>query len=92
MNSSNRSFVAEGNWLAWGLVLGLTLGAALVLWYAPRSGAEFREWASRRAKSATDDARAKIEAAVPADTIAQSLAEGKEAARRRREGAAPSMR
>jgi gas vesicle protein len=84
----NEGFKTDGSWLAWGLVLGLTAGAVLALLYAPRSGADFRRWVSRRAQSVTEEAKAKIESAVPGDSISQSMAEGKEAARRRREGVA----
>lgn len=73
----------NGSWLAWGLVLGLALGGGLALWFAPRSGPSFRAWFANGIQSTTADAKARIEAAVPGDTVAQSLAEGKEAARRR---------
>lgn len=82
-----RAFSADGQWLAWGLVLGLLAGAGMALWSSPRSGASFRGWLRRGAEQAAEGAKAKIDAAVPHDVIAQSLAEGKEAARRRREGA-----
>lgn len=86
---NDKGFKADGSWLAWGLLLGLALGAAAALFYAPRSGVDFRQWLSQRAEQAAGDAKAKIESVAPADTIAQSMAEGKEAARRRREGVMP---
>lgn len=81
----NQGFKADGGWLAWGLVLGLALGAAITLFYAPRSGADFRQWMGQRAGQAAGDAKAKIGSVAPADLVAQSMAEGKEAARRHRE-------
>jgi gas vesicle protein len=81
-----NGFRADGRWMAWGLALGLLAGAGLSLWFAPRSGANFRAWALGSVQRAAQRTRSRIEDAVPADPVAQSLAEGKEAARKRREG------
>lgn len=84
----DSGFRADGRWLAWGLLLGLLTGAGLSLWFAPRSGANFRGWIAGNLQRTAQRTRSRIESAVPADAVAQSLAEGKEAARKRREGMA----
>ncbi len=89
MENNRRGFSADGRWLAWGLVLGVGLGVVVALLGAPKSGPDFRECVIERAQSVTTNAKARLKSAAPTDTVAQSMAEGKEAARRRREGAAP---
>ncbi|MFN8379050.1 MAG: YtxH domain-containing protein [Anaerolineae bacterium] len=84
-----RNFRVDGLWMAWGLVLGLLTGAGLSLWFAPRSGANFRSWVSEGVRQTATTVRSRIEEVVPVDPVAQSLAEGKEAARKRREGVVP---
>ena len=85
-----RAFDPNGRWLGWGLVLGGLVGTGLALWFAPRSGADFRHWATQSVSTAAADARKRVEDAVPTDPVAQSLAEGKEAARKRRDGVSVS--
>lgn len=80
------SIELNGRWLGWGLAWGLMFGAGLALWYAPRSGPSFRRWISSGAQSAFNRTRTTIENAAPTDAVSASLAEGKEMARRRREG------
>jgi len=63
-----------------GFVLGLLLGGAVALFKIPKSGLFTRQQLSETGQTL----RSKLEAAVPADPIAASIAEGKEAARRRR--------
>jgi gas vesicle protein len=62
-----------------GFIVGLLIGGLFALFRAPKRGA-IRQQLTETGESL----RQKIEAAVPADPIAESLAEGKAAARRRR--------
>lgn len=67
--------------LIWGLLIGLVLGGVAALFRAPRSGNETRQLLAESEQSL----REKIEATViPIDPVAESMAEGKAAARRRR--------
>ncbi|MBL8145472.1 MAG: YtxH domain-containing protein [Anaerolineae bacterium] len=84
--SVESGFRADGRWMAWGLVLGLLTGAGLSLWFAPRSGGSFRAWLADGVQRMAQRTRSRIEDAASSDPVAQSLAEGKEAARKRREG------
>jgi gas vesicle protein len=63
-----------------GFVIGLVVGGVLTLFKAPRSGQQVRQQITQ----AGEQVRNKLELAVPADPIAESIAEGKAAARRRR--------
>jgi len=65
--------------LVFGFVFGLLTGGLFGLVRAPKRGAIRQQLAETG-----ENLRQKIEAVVPADPIAESLAEGKEAARRRR--------
>jgi gas vesicle protein len=62
-----------------GFIIGLLVGSVVALFRAPKRGVIRQQLTETR-----DTLRQKIEAAVPADPIAESLAEGKAAARRRR--------
>jgi gas vesicle protein len=67
--------------LTWGFVTGLILGGLIMLFRAPRSGLATR----RQISSTGQQLRTQIETALtPVDPVAESLAEGKAAARRRR--------
>lgn len=67
--------------LIWGFLMGLVIGGAAALFRTPRSGNEMRQLLAE----SEQNVRQKIEAAViPADPVAESMAEGKAAARRRR--------
>lgn len=64
-----------------GVLVGLIAGGLLALFRAPRSGRETR----RQLTEASHELRDQIEEAVtPVDPVAESMAEGKAAARRRR--------
>lgn len=63
-----------------GFVIGLLVGGGIALFKAPRSGIRMREQLSLAGEQVKD----RLGSAVPADPIAESLAEGKAAARRRR--------
>ncbi len=63
-----------------GFLIGLLVGGIAALFKAPRSGLHVRQQIAQ----AGEQVRDKLEFAVPADPIAESLAEGKATARRRR--------
>lgn len=62
-----------------GFVFGLLVGGIFALFRTPKRGA-----IRQQLTETGENLRQKLEAVVPADPIAESLAEGKEAARRRR--------
>jgi gas vesicle protein len=67
--------------LIWGLVMGLVIGGVAALFRTPRSGNEMRQLLAESEQTL----RERIEATViPVDPVAESMAEGKAAARRRR--------
>ncbi len=64
-----------------GFVVGSLLGGLIALFLNPRGGSQTRKQLAKT----TDNLRGQLEAAVtPSDPLAESLAEGKAAARRRR--------
>ncbi|MCL4249239.1 MAG: YtxH domain-containing protein [Anaerolineae bacterium] len=66
-----------------GGLIGLIAGAAAALWWLPKSGKRLRDEAAEAVESAGRELRSRAESVVPTDPIAESLAEGKAAARRR---------
>lgn len=67
--------------LVWGVILGLIVGGVAALFGVPRSGTATRQQISETGQNLRD----KVETSLkPADPVAESLAEGKAAARRRR--------
>lgn len=62
-----------------GIFLGLVVGGALALFTAPVSGLAFR----RRLGVSVGQTGQTLRAIVPSDPVAESMAEGKAAARRR---------
>jgi gas vesicle protein len=76
--------VIDSGALIWGLLLGLIVGGLAALFKAPISGKAFREQVSESVNTTGQNLRSAVEAAVPADPVAESLAQGKAAARRRR--------
>lgn len=71
----------DGGALTFGFVFGLIVGSLVALFRAPRSGAETR----RQISETGQELREQIEEVVtPVDPLAESMAEGKAAARRRR--------
>lgn len=67
--------------LFWGFIWGLALGGLLALFLSPRSGKENRQ----QITTSGQQIRRQVEEAVtPTDPVAESIAEGKAAARRRR--------
>lgn len=78
MNQQNE---LDGEKVFWGFFFGLLVGAVAALFVSPRSGTETR----RQLTESSQQLREKIEATVtPSDPVADSIAEGKAAARRRR--------
>ena len=70
----------DGGLLIFGMIVGLIVGGLVTLFKAPASGQAFR----RQIVSETgQNLRTTIEAVVPSDPLAESMAEGKAAARRR---------
>ena len=70
-------FELDGGLLVVGMLFGLLTGALIALFPAPKSGREFRDQVSETGQQL----RATV---TPTDPVAESLAEGKAAARRRR--------
>jgi gas vesicle protein len=79
MSGSDETRVYAG-WVVTGFVVGLIIAATIMLFRAPQSGRMTR----RQITASGDSLRDKLEAAVPSDPIAESMAEGKAAAQRRR--------
>lgn len=74
-------FRVDGESLLWGFVWGLLLGGLVGLFLIPRSGVENR----RQLIASSRQIRQQLEDVVtPTDPVAESIAEGKAAARRRR--------
>ncbi len=70
----------DGGVVIFGMIVGVIIGGLLTLFKAPASGRAFR----RQIVSETgQNLRTTIEAIVPSDPLAESMAEGKAAARRR---------
>ncbi len=76
--SKNVQQRLDENSVLWGFLSGMVIGTFLWLWRVPRSGATTRA----QINDAGQQLREKI---VPADTIAESLSEGKAIAQRHRE-------
>ncbi|MEM6284980.1 MAG: YtxH domain-containing protein [Chloroflexota bacterium] len=80
--SRPRTFEVDNVMMVWGVLVGAVVGGLVTLFTAPRNGKENREQITQAAGHAVRQ----IETAVPAptDPVKDSLAEGKAAARRRR--------
>lgn len=72
-----RDVELDGGMLAVGMLIGMATGALIALFTAPKSGRAFREQVSETGQQLRSSV-------TPPDTIAESMAEGKAAARRRR--------
>mgnify|MGYP001365151167 CR=1 FL=1 len=64
----------DGEMLIWGTIYGLIIGGITALLTLPKSGLALRR-----------EVRERVELAIPRDPVADSIAEGKAAARRRLE-------
>ena len=79
MNDNQQSGLDSGI-LIGGFVIGLIVGAVAALFRTPRSGNDVRQ----QLAVSGDNLRNKLESVVVSDPLAESMAEGKAAARRRR--------
>ncbi len=73
----------DGGMLIFGVLLGMTIGGVITLFNAPRSGSALRRQLAAGVSETGQNLRSGIEAVVPSDPVAESMAEGKAAARRR---------
>ncbi len=78
--ANSRNEGVDSGLLITGFVVGLAVGAVVGLFKAPKGGIQLRQQISENG----ENLRNRLEAIVPSDPIAESLAEGKAAARRRR--------
>jgi hypothetical protein len=81
MSSHDRPASLNSGAFLTGLFLGALAGALIAWFKAPQTGAAFR----RQLAEQGETLRARVEAGLPADPVEASLAQGKEAARRRRQ-------
>ena len=78
--TSNPENNLDSGLLFGGFVLGLFIGGIAALFRTPRSGTDLRQ----QLVASGDTLRGKLESAIVSDPVAESMAEGKAAARRRR--------
>ena len=78
--SDNQQPGLDSGMLIGGFVIGLIVGAVAALFRTPRSGNDVRQ----QLAVSGDNLRNKLESVVVSDPLAESMAEGKAAARRRR--------
>lgn len=76
---NNTADSLDSGVLVSGFIVGLIIGSIFALFRAPKRGV-----IRQQLTETGENLRQRIEAAVPTDPIAESLAEGKAAARRRR--------
>ncbi len=81
---TKRSNEIDAGWLIFGLLIGLVAGGLYGLLNAPDSGIATRKRLFAGVSETGDTLRSRIENVVPADPVAESMAEGKAAAARRR--------
>lgn len=82
-----RSVQVDSGAFMLGTLIGLVIGALMALWYAPVSGGRLRRILTTAVDRTTRAARTQAEVlnqSLSVDPVAQSVAEGKAAARRRR--------
>jgi gas vesicle protein len=78
---TNEQPPLDNGLLVVGFTLGMVVGGIFALFKAPGTGRKLRQ----QIADSGGTLREKIESVVPADPVAESLAEGKAAARRRRD-------
>ncbi len=67
-----------------GTLIGFFTAGVSALFLSPRSGRENRDQLTQSVDETSQSIRSKVNSLTPSDPVAQSMAEGKEAARRRR--------
>jgi hypothetical protein len=67
-----------------GFLLGLLIGGVMTLLKGPRIGRQEVDAVQQRLKEAQQDVLDRLESITPSDPISENIAEGKEAAQRRR--------
>jgi len=78
--SDNQENGLDSGLLLGGFVIGLIVGGVAALFRTPRSGNDVRH----QLVESGDTIRGKLESVIVNDPVAESMAEGKAAARRRR--------
>ena len=78
--SDNQENGLDSRLLLGGFVIGLIIGGVAALFRTPRSGNDVRH----QLLESGDSLRGKLESVIVSDPLAESMAEGKAAARRRR--------
>ena len=78
--SDNQENSLDSGLLLGGFVIGLIVGGVAALFRTPRSGNDVRH----QLVESGDSLRGKLESVIVHDPVAESMAEGKAAARRRR--------
>ncbi|MBA3868170.1 MAG: YtxH domain-containing protein [Anaerolineae bacterium] len=77
---NNQDNNLDSGMLLGGFIIGLIVGGIAALFRTPRSGNDVRQ----QLVESGDNLRGKIESVIVSDPVAESMAEGKAAARRRR--------
>jgi gas vesicle protein len=77
---SNQDNSLDSGLLIGGFIIGLMVGGLVALFRTPRSGTAVRQ----QLVESGDSIRGKLESVIVNDPVAESMAEGKAAARRRR--------
>lgn len=80
----NNSGQIDSEKLFSGFVFGFLAGVMVALFKAPRIQVQTLDKTGQQIREAGTAIREKLEAAAPTDAVRDSIAEGKEAARRRR--------
>lgn len=75
----------DSGMMVFGILLGIVFGGLVTLFNAPKTGRAFRRQFTSSVGEAGQNIRSGIEAVIPTDPVAESMAEGKAAARRRME-------
>lgn len=66
-------------------VIGLIVGVISTLWYLPRNGRRLRDSLMTALRRTQNTIQTRVDAVTPSDSVAESIAQGKAAARRRRD-------